>query len=193
MNEGILVSAAERGGQYHLVFGIGLLREHRPRQIEFAPRPPVVRALGAHMIEDGLNLLRFQCVAERRHHAVESPHRSAGVDHRIPVRVRLPGREIAVREVRHLKVQESELRNAVTRTVAAVARRAGGVVQLLPGFLGNCRRQTRRAGHCHVQETCSSTSGRHSCLLTAIIRQSSFRKTRGALTIVQTFPRVRIS
>ena len=135
MDEGVPVAALQPRGQHHLVLRIGLLRKERPRQIEFAPRPSVVRALCAHMVQDGLYLIRFQRVAERRHHLVEAPHRPAGVYDRVPVGIRLPGREIAVRKVRHHQIQESELRDAVARTVAAVARRTSGVVQLLAGFL----------------------------------------------------------
>ena len=176
VHEGILVAAVHRRGQHDLVLGIRLLREQRPGQIELAARPTVVRALGSYVIQDRPDLLRLQRVAEGRHHAVETPHRATGMYHRVPVGVRLPGGEIAVGEVRHLKIHKTELRNAVARTVAPVACRACSLVQLGAGFLGQNRRQTGQVGQNNAQGHLVSVNEFHFQQLSVIIRISHVPK-----------------
>ncbi len=137
-------------GEDRLVLGERLLGEQRPRQVELAARPARVVAEGAHVIEDALDLVAGQGVAEGGHHAVERPHRAALVDDGVPVGVGLARGELAVGELGH-RGREGELLLRAAASVGAVAAGAGAGVELgaaaLGGRLaGRCQQQQRRDG-----------------------------------------------
>ena len=93
------------GRDDRLILRIRLLGHQSARQIEFAPRPRVIAAEFANMIQHALNLLVVQRFAEGRHELGEAARRAAIVDHREPVGIGLAGSEVAVAEIRQRQLE----------------------------------------------------------------------------------------
>ena len=115
-------------GRHRFVFGIRLLGDQRPRQVQLAARPRPVGAECADVVDDGLQLLNGEGFAERGHGLVESPNRTTLVGHGNPIAVWLARRKTTIGEIRHGNL-EGHGAGGRALAIRSVASRAGGFIQ----------------------------------------------------------------
>ena len=117
-----------RRREHNFIFGERLLRHHRSRQVQFAPRPPAAGAEGAQVSDQIVNLLGAERFTERGHYLGKTPARPPMHDDILVCRIHLWGGLITLAEVR----ERARLLKSGNRFRSAPAIRA--VTRFAPRF-----------------------------------------------------------